>query len=288
MKRREDDILARVRGCYGAVRLRDLGLDRTEYRQVERLIAAGTLIAHPHGVVSVPGADRSLVLARIHRGVITCQHAAQYYGYPHPRRYMTVHLAVPHGGSAAPIGNEILHVERSLEPPLPTDYPVASIPEMLARYLRCDPTPEGPLMACDAALHQGHTSVEAIAELLRGPGSRQARQRLGLASSRARSPLETLARLQLHQAGISFEDGVDIHRVGEVDLLVDGWLVLELDGYSYHEDEFQFGLDRRRDRELTRQGYRVARFTRQDVQAGRVGTEIQELLAARSRLAGSS
>jgi len=80
MRRREDDILERVRGCYGAVRLRDLDLDRTEYRQAERLVAAGDLVAHPRGVVSLPGVDRDLVLARIHGGVITCQRAAQYYG----------------------------------------------------------------------------------------------------------------------------------------------------------------------------------------------------------------
>ncbi|WP_257210470.1 endonuclease domain-containing protein [Actinomyces ruminis] len=130
---------------------------------------------------------------------------------------------------------------------------MAPVPLMLARYLRCDPTPEAPLMACDAALHQEHTSREAVASLLRGPGSKQALRRLAMASPRARSPLETMARLQLYDAGIPFEDGVDIRHVGEVDLLVAGWLVLELDGYSYHEDEYQFGLDRRRDRELTRQ-----------------------------------
>ncbi|WP_257505419.1 endonuclease domain-containing protein [Actinomyces sp. 594] len=138
-------------------------------------------------------------------------------------------------------------------------------------------------MACDAALHQGHTSVDAIATLLRGPGSRRARRRLAMASPRARSPLETLARLQLHDGGIRFEDGVDIPRVGEVDLLVDDWLVLELDGYTYHENEFQFARDRTRDRELVRQGYRVVRFTRQDVELGRVGAEIRQLLAAQSR-----
>ncbi|WP_245690631.1 DUF559 domain-containing protein [Actinomyces ruminicola] len=81
---------------------------------------------------------------------------------------------------------------------------------------------------------------------------------------------------------------MEISRVGEVDLLVDGWPVLELDGYSYHEDEYQFGLDRRRDRELTRRGYRVVRFTRQDVEAGRVGAEIQDLLAARNRMGATS
>jgi len=286
-RRIDQDLLELVRGCYGAVRLLDLDLDRTGRRHAHKLIRAGELNEHPHGVVSIPGTDQALILARIHGGLVTCQHAAMYYGYPHPRRRQVVHLAVPHGGGVPIVKDEVLHVDRSLLPPSPTEYPVAPIPSMLARYLRCDPNREAPLMACDAALHQGHTSVETIAALLRGPGSRQAKHRLTLASPRARSPLETLARLQLHDAGIPFVDGVNIPRVGEVDLLVAGWLVLELDGYTYHEDEFQFGLDRRRDRELVRQGYRVARFTRQDVEAGQVGEEIRGLLAARRRLAGT-
>ncbi|MDU0347814.1 endonuclease domain-containing protein [Actinomyces sp. MRS3W] len=283
MRQCGDDILARVRACHGAVRLRDLDLDRTEYRHVQRLIEARALFAHPHGVVSLPGADWDLILARIHGGVITCLHAAKYYGYPYPRLWTPAHLAVPHSTGRDPLRGEVLHVESGLELPPLTQYPIAPVPLMLARYLRCSPDREAPLMACDAALNQEHVSTDAVAALLRGPGSRRARQRLALASPRARSPLETLARLQLHDAGIPFADGVDVPGVGEVDLLVAGWLVLELDGYTYHEDEFQFARDRRRDRELVRQGYRVVRFTRKDVHLGKVGTEIHQLLAAGSR-----
>ena len=282
----DDEILACVRGCYGAVRVRDLNLTRTERRHLKRLVEAGELAAHPHGVVSLPRTDPPVVLARIHGGVITCQQAAEYYGYPHPERGQHVHLAVPHREGFAPIGRETPHVERSLELPTPTEYPVAPIALALARYLRCSRNAAAPLMACDAALRQEHIVAADVNALLRGPGSKLALERLALASPRARSPLETLARLQLHEAGVPFEDGVMIPHVGEVDIVANGWLVLELDGYTYHEDEFQFGLDRRRDRELIRQGYRVARFTRQDVKARRIALEVPELLHARSRLAG--
>ena len=283
MRQCDDDILARVRACHGAVRLRDLGLDRTERRHAQKLVEARALFAYPHGVVALPGAGWDLILARVHGGLITCLHAVKHYGYPRPRLWIPVHLAVPHTSNRAPLRGEVLHVESGLELPPLAQFPVAPVPLMLARYLRCAPSREGPLMACDAALHQGHTSAEAVATLLRGPGSVQARGRLALASPRARSPLETLARLQLHDAGIPFVDGVDIPRVGEVDLLVAGWLVLELDGYTYHEDEFQFARDRTRDRELIKQGYRVARFTRKDVELGKVGAEIHQLLAAGNR-----
>ncbi len=44
---------------------------------------------------------------------------------------------------------------------------------------------------------------------------------------------------------------MEIEGVGEVDLVVEGWVVVELDGYIYHCDEYQFGLDRWRDRRLS-------------------------------------
>jgi len=286
----DDDILTRIRSCHGAVRLLELQLDRTERRHVDRLVGAGELIAYPRGVVGLLGAERNVVLARIHGGVITCQHAAHYYGYPQSSSWNVVHLAIPHGryphtgdlgGYFYPHARELVHIERSLELPAPTAYPVAPVPLMLARFLRCDGRPEGPLMACDAALHQSHTTAAAIAALLRGPGSRQARDRLSLASARARSPLETKARLQFHDAGINFADGVQMPGVGEVDFVIEGWLVVEVDGYSYHNDDYQFAADRWRDRELFKQGYRVARFTRQEVENGRIVSDVKEILASR-------
>ncbi|WP_243106886.1 hypothetical protein [Actinomyces lilanjuaniae] len=278
-----DDILARVRGCYGAVRMRDLRLDRTERRQVARLVEANDLLSHPHGVIAVPGTEKAILLARIHGGVVTCRTAARYYGYPTTGPEQPIHIAVPDKRRFAPVRREVLHVERALTPPSPTSFPVAPVDLALARFLRCHPSAEAPLMACDAALHEEDTTSSAIKALLHGPGSARARERLSLASPRSRSPLETLARLQLCRVGVAFEDGVVVPGVGEVDIVVEGWLVLELDGYAYHASEYRFGLDRRRDRELVRRGFGVARFTGKDVRQGKVAQEVPGLLLSRQR-----
>jgi len=50
-----------------------------------------------------------------------------------------------------------------------------------------------------------------------------------------------------------------------VDLVVEGSLVVELDGRAYHADERAFAEDRRRDRKLAALGYTVLRFTYDDV-----------------------
>ena len=65
---------------------------------------------------------------------------------------------------------------------------------------------------------------------------------------------------------------------GEVDLVVEGWVVVELDGYTYHCDEYQFGLDRWRDRRLVARGFLPLRFTRKDVYAHQVVPDVRRAL----------
>ena len=272
------ELLAAVRGCYGAVRIRDLELTRTQRRHVASLVRTGELIAHEHGVVSLPGAERAVVLARIHGGLLSCQAAMRYYGLPVAQGVEQVHLVVAAGGQLSAVGREVLHGDRSWTRISPTSYPVQPLPEALARFLRCHVLDDSPLIALDAALHDERVTAEQVRGLLRGPGSARALARLDRASDRARSPLETLARMDLEAAGLSFEDGVEIEGVGEVDLVVEGWVVVELDGYTYHCDEYQFGLDRWRDRRLVARGFLPLRFTRKDVYAHQVVPDVQRAL----------
>jgi len=274
MNAMDADLLTVVRGCYGAVRIRDLELTRTQRRHVASLVRTGELIAHEHGVVSLPGAERAVVLARIHGGLLSCQAAMRYYDLPFAEGSEQVHLVVSDSGRFAAVGREVIHVDRSQGSASPTCFPVQALPEALARFLRCHLQDDSPLIALDAALHDERVTAEQIRNLLRGPGSARALARLDRASDRARSPLETLARMDLHAAGLSFEDGVEIEGVGEVDLVVEGWVVVELDGYTYHCDEYQFGLDRWRDRRLVARGFLPLRFTRKDVYAHQVVPDV--------------
>ena len=274
----DTDLLAVVRGCYGAVRVRDLDLSRTQRRHVASLVRAGELIAHEHGVVGIPGAERAVVLARIHGGLLTCQAAMRHYGLPVTQGAEQVHLVVAAGRRFSAVGREVLHADRYRTRLSPTSYPVQPLPEALARFLRCHVQDDSPLIALDAALHDERVTAEQVRDLLRGPGSALALARLDRASDRSRSPLETLARIDLEAAGLSFEDGVEIEGVGEVDLVIEGWVVVELDGYTYHCDEYQFGLDRWRDRRLVARGFLPLRFTRKDVYAHQVVPDVQRAL----------
>lgn len=230
-------------------------------------------------MVALPDVDKRVLIARVHRGLITCEHAAAHYRLPLPSSPKTLHVLIPRGHKAAPLWGEHQHETRDL-PPVPLSaFPVAPLARCLADLLCCAQEWTA-LVAADAALHQGRVTYEQVGTYLRGSRRVLGRRRLQRTSSRARSPLETLARIQLRGAGLDVVDGVEIGGVGEVDLLIAGWLVVELDGYEYHSDMWSFDQDRSRDRELARLGYTSIRFTANNVRSGRIVDEVRRVLAA--------
>lgn len=113
------------------------------------------------------------------------------------------------------------------------------------------------------------------------------RSALAAADGRSQSNGETVVRVTLAQVGIDAEPQAWIACVGCVDLLVDGWLVIEVDGLAYHSDAAAFANDRRRDAELLRRGYRVLRITWRDAvrRPEWVVATVQHLLATQGRTA---
>ena len=56
--------------------------------------------------------------------------------------------------------------------------------------------------------------------------------------------------------------------IGEVDALVEGWLIVEDDGFEFHSSKEQFVRDRHRDQRALAAGYVPLRLTYDDVAAG--------------------
>lgn len=272
-------LLTRISNAHGAARQVDLHLERSERRRLQALVDSGHLRRYPHGVVALPDVDKRVLIARVHRGLITCEHAAAHYRLPLPSSPKTLHVLIPRGHKAAPLWGEHQHETRDLPPAPLSAFPIAPLARCLADLLCCAQEWTA-LVAADAALHQGRVTYEQVGTYLRGSRRVLGRRRLQRTSSRARSPLETLARIQLRGAGLDVVDGVEIGGVGEVDLLIAGWLVVELDGYEYHSDMWSFDQDRSRDRELARLGYTSIRFTANNVRSGRIVDEVRRVLAA--------
>ncbi len=101
-------------------------------------------------------------------------------------------------------------------------------------------------------------------------GARNGRARAALAAVdlTGESPIEVVARLLLRKAGLNVEPQVTIPgvgRVGRVDFLVEGFLVVEIDGAASHSDRRALRNDRRRNNMMVINGYAVLRFRYEDV-----------------------
>ncbi|MGO4582964.1 endonuclease domain-containing protein [Arthrobacter sp. 2RAF6] len=105
-------------------------------------------------------------------------------------------------------------------------------------------------------------------EFLRGklPGNRNGRARdvLDLVRRRADSLLEPLAAMHFQQTGIAFVQQVELPGVGEVDFVVERFLIVELDGKTHFEPR-AIKRDRRRDNTSVAGGFTVLRYFYEDV-----------------------
>jgi very-short-patch-repair endonuclease len=77
---------------------------------------------------------------------------------------------------------------------------------------------------------------------------------------RSESGIESIARYRLALCGVRAEPQVVLPGIGRVDLLIDDWLVVELDGREFHAQEAAFAKDRRRANSLYRDGKLVLQF----------------------------
>ena len=88
---------------------------------------------------------------------------------------------------------------------------------------------------------------------------------LSLLDERAEAGTETIVRLMLRQLGAQVDLQMRIRDVGRVDLVVDGWLIVECDSKQFHEDWDSQRADRRRDVAALRQGYVTLRLLAEDI-----------------------
>ncbi|HSY14596.1 MAG TPA: hypothetical protein VK816_01310 [Jatrophihabitantaceae bacterium] len=152
---------------------------------------------------------------------------------------------------------------------------LTSVPRTVADLAREDR--RSGLMAADAALHEGLTSLTDLWTAAHGcagrPGSQGARWVAGFADALAESPLESLVRACLHDAAlpppelqVRIADPSDGWAC-RVDMLwPDQRLVLEADGrLKYRSGGDELWREKRRQKRLERLGYRVVRVLWDDI-----------------------
>lgn len=276
---------SRLRAHGGAARRAWLVRTRGDVARLADAIGSGAVRRVGRGVYALPGADRDVVTAAVHNARLGCLSALSRAGVAVLRAPDQPHMSVGWERGARPSALRgrfpaVIHREHAM-PSGPTSVTVASA---LARALVCRPAREA-LVSVDSALNLRRVTLDEV-RLALPRDALAARLALNLADAHSRSPLETIARLELVGRGLDVRAGVVIHMVGEVDLLVEGRVVVELDGYAFHSGREAFREDRRRDRELALQGYVVLRFTAEEVlrQSWRLVAAVRAALASTRRI----
>lgn len=166
------------------------------------------------------------------------------------------------------------HASRRPSPPIgaryhwrtssaPDERATTDIVEALAQAVRCQP-PRPAVATLDSAWHLGFVDerdISAVFALL----PRRYRVLRGLLDPRSESGPESLVRLLLRGMGCDIQLQVRIEGVGRVDLVVDGWLIIECDSEQFHGDWQAHKRDRRRDIAAVERGFVPVRLLAEDV-----------------------
>ena len=244
----------------GAARRSDLLAMGVPERSITRAVREGKVVRYAPGCYAFVTAPVAVMRAVQFRASIGCLSACQDAGLALWDTPDVPHLIVPKDRSASrrPAADlESVELHR-------LDEPLASglwTPPRRAidQASRCC-TPLAHLVLIESALSAGLLRPDDLMSMALGT----ARRRTWLsrwASALSESPLETVARVGLLCAGLHVEQQVEVVDVGRVDMLVEGVLIVEADGWGFHADRNAFENDRHRDGVALELGIPVLRFT---------------------------
>jgi very-short-patch-repair endonuclease len=253
-------------------------------REIRRAIEQGALVAVRRGLVATPGTSGLLLRAARVGGIATSVTAAAAMELwtppdrppgtvpvrPHRPEHDRLHVAFrrtttrlhdPADGTLPfrPTPAVVLHRTAPEIIDGAAGSGIAPALTMLEHAFRSLP-PEHALAVLDSALHHRFLRAADLATL-----AARLPARLGpvvtAADGRADSGIETITRYLLRLAGLHVVVHPVLGGIGEVDLLVEGRLVVELDGKEFHDPDEAFERDRRRDLVAALTRYRSLRFT---------------------------
>jgi very-short-patch-repair endonuclease len=135
--------------------------------------------------------------------------------------------------------------------------------DAIVNAVRCQ-EPRYAIATLDSALNKKLIRPDQISEVFAALPRRFQILR-GFVDGRAQAGTETLVRLMAIRLGCDVDLQVRFDGVGFVDLVIDGWLVVECDSKAFHSTWEQQLKDYRRDLALAAAGYCVLRLTAEDI-----------------------
>lgn len=249
-----DEIAARMSRQAGVMRAADLIAAGARRSDLRRCCDAGLIERLREGVYALPSALSDVRSAAAHGGALACVSAVRHHGvwaleaggvhvwlgargrsHPHDGCSCVTHW----GSGKATLG-------------------VVSLPRALVQLAGCQGA-EAFFVAFESAWRLGKLTDRAR-RWIRANLRASMRYLVDLARPDADSGLESLIRFRLSRLGISLESQVSIPGVGDVDFVLDGRIILEVDGRENHEGASLRHKDLMRDARALARGYIPLRF----------------------------
>jgi len=241
--------------------------------RIDRAIADGDLLAVRMGWVATANASQASIIAVLHGARLTGATALGSYGIWCGDDHR-IHLQVPedsHRVTQAPLTPIARFTPpRFFVPKLVTHWAPfeigeveapawrVSISDAIGRFATTEPV-EQVAAALESAVTTNRVTRRAVAHIIQRLPKRLHRLSNDL-TFLAGSGLETISKMRFDALGFRVRQQVQIG-IDRVDLVIDGWLVIELDGDQWHEA----AIDRMRTNRIIRSGYGVLRFGYADI-----------------------
>lgn len=241
-----------LRFHHGAARFSTLTANGFSRAHIERAVRSGTVRRPCPGTYALADAPAELLFAAEHGVSLTCISAARVLGWWVLSGSTLIHVAADRGTS---LSGAVVH-----RGPRTGKRLVASPLQIISTAFRCLPPLEA-LVLAECAVSRHYVSTRTLEQHFSDPRDWRIRQLIRDIRPRTASPLEVCARFHLQAAGLSVEAEVNIPAVGRVDLVVEGRLLVEIDGYEFHSGREHYRRDRSRWNAATAAGWRTLRIT---------------------------
>ena len=267
------DYLTQLGGVARTGQLLAAGFSRTE---IARLAA---VVRQPRrGVLVLPDCRPELEAAIRHNARVTCASAAGHYGLWLREPPAQHHLACNHGHGAGFVRHRTVRFDGH-----PT-LPLAAVEDVVLHAMSCLAPPASAAIATSAMRLHG-VPLELLKAQLTADRSGQVRKALHQLDLRAESIVEVDAQYLFRAHGIGYDAQVYLPGIGRVDFLIEGFLIVEVDGFAFHSSREAMRRDLGRNNASTLRGFAVLRYMPEHIwfEPERVLAEIREVLGTHPR-----
>ncbi|MFJ5955231.1 DUF559 domain-containing protein [Paenarthrobacter sp. NPDC092416] len=265
--------LQKVGGVARTGQLLDAGYSRSD---VANLRSQG-VIQPRRGVFLVRDHKKELAAAIRHNARVSCASAAEHYGLWLRAAPSHHHLACRHGNGTGFVRHRTVRFD-----PHPT-LPVAAVEDVVLHAMVCLEPPAAAAMAISAIRLHG-VPLGLLKDQLAADKSRPVLTALRELDLRAESIVEVDAQHLFRTNGIAFDAQVSIPGIGRVDILIEGFLIIEVDGFAFHSSRKALRNDLARNNTATVKGFSVLRYPPEVIwyEPDRVIAEVRAVLQQRA------